>query len=251
MNDTVPVKATQTAFRVVDTLVEVEGATLSELADSLDMPTSTTHDHVHTLVSLGLVVVDDGEYKIGTRFLEIGSKVRKQMNIYQVARPEVDALADETGEHASLMIEENGLGVLLYVSKGEDAVNLNAHAGLRLVLSATAPGKALLANLPRDRVSEIIDEHGLKQYTSNTITERDELIAELDCIQERGYAIDTSELVEGVRALSVPVCDRREVQGAITIGGPVNRMSGKWFEEELPDLLLRSSNVIELNLTHF
>jgi DNA-binding IclR family transcriptional regulator len=250
MNKPIPVKTTKTAFDVVNALVELNGAQLSELADHLEMPTSTTHDHVRTLASIGMVVEEDSKYTVSTRFLEIGEAMRTQMKIYQVAYPEVQILAEETGEHASLMIEEGGLGVLLFISKGENAVNLNAYAGRRLILSATAPGKAILAHLPRERIQYIIDEHGFHQYTPNTIVNENDLWEEIESVREQGYATDVGELLEGVRAISVPILSRGEVQGAITIGGPASRMSGVWFEEELPNLLLRSSNIIELNLSH-
>lgn len=250
MSKTVPVKTATRIAEIVEALLELEHASLSELARHLDLADSTLHDHLTTLESLGYVVRDDKEYRVSLRFLEVGEKVRNQLSVYQVADPEVSKLADETGEHASLMIEENGMGVILVIAKGTDAVNLDAYAGRRVVLTANAPGKAILAHLPERRVERIIDQQGLPEYTEHTITEREDLFEELAAIRERGYATDTEELVEGVKAISVPVISRNRVQGALTVGGPAHRMEGELFEEELPNLLLRASNVVELNLTH-
>jgi len=249
MTEDVPIKTTRTAVEVVETVLELEGATFSEIADVMDMPKSTLHDHLRTLELIGVLVNADNEYRVGTWFLNVGQQVRRGHPTYEHGRGEVDNLAEETGEHASLMIEEQGEGVLLYIAKGEDAVDVNAWAGRRIPLTAQAPGKAILAHLPEDRVDTIIDEYGFPEYTDKTITDRQALDAELERIRERGYATDNRELLEGVKAISAPVFDGGSVAGAVTVGGPANRMRGERFEEELPDLLLQSSNVIELHLS--
>lgn len=249
MTSDVPIKTARTTLEVVETLLELDGATFSEVAEKMEMPKSTLHDYLHTLEVIGVVIHREQEYRVGTWFLNVGHQVRHQRPVYEYSRREVDKLAEQTGEHASLMIEESGKGVLLHIAKGADAVDLNAWAGRRIPLSAQAPGKAILAHYPEERVDTIIDEHGLPQFTEKTITDRETLAAELELIRERGYAIDNEELIDGVKAISTPVFDRGTIAGAVTVGGPANRMRGEWFDEELPDLLLQSSNVIELNLS--
>lgn len=250
MSKTVPVKTATRVFEIVEALLELERASLSDLARHLDLADSTLHDHLTTLESLGYVTREGRKYRVSLQFLEVGEKVRSQLDIYQVAYPEVTELANETGEHASLMIEENGMGVLLAIAKGANAVNLEAYAGRRIFLTANAPGKAILAHLPERRVEQILDQEDLPEYTEHTITDREDLFEELDVIRKRGYATDTEELVEGVKSISVPLICQNRVQGAITVGGPAYRLEGELFEEKLPNLLLQASNVIELNLTH-
>ncbi|WP_435158255.1 IclR family transcriptional regulator [Haladaptatus sp. DFWS20] len=245
-----PVKTAHTVFNVIEAILELEGARFTELVDHLGMAQSTLHDHLKTLESMGMLVRDGNEYRVGIRFLEYGEQTRQQRQLYEVGRPQVKELAEETGEHASLMIEENGDGVLLCIEKGDVAVNLGAYAGIRVPLTSNAPGKAILAHLNEERIDEIIVEHGLPQLTSKSITDRSELDNELMNIRERGYAIDSGELVEGVKAISAPIVSRGEIQGAVTIGGPVKRMSGERFDKILPDLLLKASNIIELNISH-
>jgi DNA-binding IclR family transcriptional regulator len=250
MSKRMPVKTTEVAFDVVEALLELEGARFTELVDHMEMPKSTLHDHLRTLESMGLVVKTDNVYRVGCRFLEIGAQARRQQPIYEAGRPEVEDLAKETGEHASLSIEERGQAVLLHVAKGPNAVNLDAYAGRPTPLHANAAGKVMLAHLPEQRIDEIIDDHGLRAYTPYTITEALTLKEELEEIRQQGYATDTNELVEGVKGVAAPILDHGEVVGAIAVGGPANRMRGERFEETLPDLLLSASNIIELNLTY-
>lgn len=250
MNEPVPVKTADTVFAVVEALVDLEEADLSELVARLDMPRSTVHDHLRSLEELGLVTRPDGNYQASLRFLDIAERMRRQRDVYRAGQTQARQLSREVGEHASLMVEENGLGVLLYLTRAEDAVELGARDGLHLELHTNAAGKTIFAFLPEDRREEIIDEHGLPSYTPETITDREELAAELERIRERGYATSTDELMEGVRAVAAPITSRGEIRGAIAVGGPRRRMRGTRFEEELPNKVLQASNVVELNLSY-
>ena len=249
-NDT-PVKATKTAFTIIDALRANDGAGVSELAAQLDMPTSTIHDHLRTLENEEYLISEDGEYRVGARFLELGEQVRNRMKVYTVARPEVEDLAEQTGEHANLMIEEHGRGVFLYKARGDEAVQLDTHAGMRVPLQTTALGKTILANRPREEVDAILDRHGLPAITEKTITDRDELYDVLDDVKERGFAFDDEERVAGMRCVAAPITDSTDrAIGAVSISGPKSRMLGESFNDEIPQLVLRSANVIEVNLTY-
>lgn len=249
MAETVPVKTTQTVFGIVAAILDSEGASFSELQRDLGMAESTLYDHLQTLEGMGLLLKQGDTYRVSSRFLDMGERIRYQRPVFRAARGQIEALASETGEHASLMVEEDGEGVLLDVKKGEDAVDINAYPGLHLTLPPHAPGKAILAYLARDRVNAIIDEHGLERYTERTITDRDALFEELERIRSQGYAIDDEELIEGVKALSVPVRTSETIRGAITIGGPTNRMRDDRIQDDLLDRLTEAANIVELNLT--
>lgn len=250
MNESVPVKTAKTTLDFVETVAALDGATFAEITNAVEMPKSTAHDYLQTLLQTGYLVEDDGTYTISTKFLELGESHRQGMKIYQSARPEIEKLAEETGEHSSLMIEENGLGVLMYIATGENALQLDVYAGQRFPLSTTAPGKAILAHLPRERVEAIIDEHGLPAVTTNTITDPDVLFEELETIRERGYSTDLEERVDGVNTVSAPIISQGRIQGAITVGGPAHRITGEVLEEEIPSMLLRTANVIQVNITY-
>lgn len=251
MSENAPVDATQTTIRVIEAIKELNGAGVSEIADRLGLPTSTVHDHLRTLHENEFVVKRDGNYEVGARFLEIGGYARSNRDIYQIAEPEIQKLAAKTGEHANLMIEEFGQGVFLLKVKGEDAFELDTHVGKRVNLQTTAMGKTILANLPEERVDEIIEEHGLPEITPQTTTDRDELDAELAQVREQGYAVDDEERISGVRCVAAPVLgDEGEVIAAVSVTGPKSGMQGERFEQEIPDLVLRTANVVEVNLKY-
>lgn len=244
-------KSVDTAFTIIERLYGNGSIGVSALADELDMPKSTVHIYLNTLSKNGYVVKEDGEYRIGYRFLYIGGDYRDRQKFFQVSRPVLDSLANETKEMADLMVEENGMGVLLYKAQTSDSVDDNAHIGQYFPLHCTAMGKAILANLPSTRVDEIIDRHGLDGFTPSTITSRSALTEELAAIRKAGLSFNNEERTRGVRAIGAPlVCDDKLV-GAISVSGPTARIDEEYLETDLADSLLQAQNVIELRVSHY
>lgn len=247
-----PIKATQRTFTIIETLAKRDGAGISELASLLDLPKSTVHDHLATLDELGYISRDGDTYRVGTRFLRIGAQIQENMEIYRIAKPELKELANSVGEHTSLMVEENGLGVYVHTSESTNTVKVISIDGTATKLHTTAPGKAILAHLPDDRRKEIVDAHGLSASTTNTITDREELETGLQAVRERGYAFDREEAVMGMRGVAAPVIARNDgtVRGAISVYGPSKRTEIEEFENEVVDELLRTVNVVEVNISY-
>ena len=246
-----PVRTAEKTLRIIDELKAQEGGRVTDLAAVLDMGASAVHNHLNTLREHGYVVKEGEEYHLGLKFLELGGFIRNQVELYKIAEPEIERLAEQTGELVNLMTEERGMGVYLKRSKGKDAVDLDTYAGMRVHLHSTALGKAILANLPPEYVDEIVDFHGLPRVTERTITDKEELQDELEAVRSRGYAIDDGERLKGLRCVSAPIMrDESTVLGAISVSAPANRVDEQELEEDLPNQVQGSANVIELNIRY-
>ena len=244
------VRSVETLFDIVEHVHHEGGVTVSEAADELDYAKSTIHRHLATLEKRGYVVNDDGYY-VGLQFLELGEDARNRRRGYRLAREKVEELADETDERAQFLVEEHGEAVYIHRALGERAVRTDPGIGKRIPLYATASGKAILAALPEDERSRIIEQTSFKEITDETITDPDTLRSELDHIRERGYAINKEENLDGLRAIGIPVKNPKGgVIGGLSVSGPSHRFTGEQFEEELSTLLLGTANELELNITH-
>jgi DNA-binding IclR family transcriptional regulator len=240
------------ATEVVELLIQSDGATAAEVADHLDMSRSSVYNYLSTMLDAGWLVKEGREYALSLRFFQIGAFVRTSSPLFETARPELDRLADDTGETTHLSTEEHNCQIHLYKAHGEKAVGSEYH---RFKLHAashlheTATGKAILSRLPRRRVEEILDEHGLPGKTEHTITDRAALFEELDRTAERGYALNEEEEILGLRAVGAPIVNRDgAVLGSISLSGPTSRLRGERFREEVPELIKQTANVIELDL---
>lgn len=245
------VKTTGTALRILEVLQELEGAGIAEITSKVDCSKSTVYKHLNTLVDERYVVKEDGKYYVGLRFLRFGEHARKRRKLYHIAKPEMESLAEETGEMSNLLVEENGRGVLLNRESSANAVSLDTDVGKEVYLHSTANGKAILAELPRERVEEIVDRHGLPKATEQTTTDRGNLFDQLETIRERGWAVDDEERLEGLRCVAVPiVAPNGPILGALSVSGPVSRIRGERFHEEIPEKLLQVQNIIQMNVAY-
>jgi len=248
---TTGIQAIDRTLEIVEAMIELEEAGVTELANHVDLPKSTVHHHLLTLERAGYVVRENGKYRTGLKFLRAGERTREQHALYQVAHPEVEKLAERTNEISGLMVEEHGEGVFIYRDSGSEAAHIDTSIGDRVPLHCTALGKAILAHLPADHRDDIIDHHGLTRIMKNTITDEDVLREQLKEIRERKIAFDDEERLNGLRSVAAPVFDATgQAIGSISVAGPTHRMQGADFYGELPETVLGIANVIELNIQH-
>lgn len=243
------VKSLETAFDVIDAVERLTDPGVTDVAEEVGLAKSTVFDHLRTLEANHFVVkTDDDTYRIGLRFLDYGGKARSERELYRIAKPELEKLAEETGELVNLVVEEQGMGIYLDYIRGQDSVNLDTYIGKREYLHSTAFGKAMLAHMPAPKVDEIVDRHGLAPETDRTVTSRSALDERLENVRERGYAIDREERLNGLRCVAAPVTpDDGEVIGAVSISGPTGRLQDNRLTEELADEAMRTTNIIEIN----
>lgn len=244
-------KSDETLIAITESIKRRGSAGVTELAEELGLAKSTVHSHLTTAEYHGFVVKEDGQYRIGLRFLDLGIHARDNKGIYTVAKSKVQELAEESMERAWCEVEENGLGVFICEAVGERTVNTDARIGKRMPLHCHAGGKAMLAYFPKDRRRAIIDRHGLERRTKHTITDEDELEDVLGAVRERGYSVNRQESILGIHAVAAPVRDNRgKVLGAVSVTGAANRMPEARITGEVSEMVLAAANEIELNFTY-
>lgn len=250
--DSTPLSTILQNFKIIEYLYEAEGATAKDVAAEFDLPLSTAYVYLNTMVSAGYVVKEGSTFSVGLRFLHLGSGVRNQMEVYTATKGHLREVAEKSEELVELQVEEEGKGVIIMREESERAIDDNTYVGQREHLHTSAVGKAILAHLPEDSVRDIIRKHGLPSRTPHTITDEDELFAEFEKIRERGVAYSEEESVRGVRGVGSPIIsDADEVKGAVSISGPINRITDDRLYNELQKLVSEVSNVIELEVRHY
>lgn len=245
-------KTADTACKIVFALRDLDGATLTDLADHLDRSKSGIHHYLSTLMENQLVVQRNEMYHLSSQFLLLGEYVRQHSKLYQAGREEIDNLAAKTDEYAHLMTEEHGRGIHLYKShteRGSVADYYRNKTAKSDYLHLSAAGKAILAYLPRERVDDIIEQHGLVGETKNTITDENALWEQLDTIQSQEYALNDEEQVRGSRAVGAAILDEEDNPiGGLSVSGPTTRIDDERFYDTLPKDVMRSANIIEATL---
>lgn len=82
-------------------------------------------------------------------------------------------------------------------------------------LHSTAIGKSILAHLPEEQVRALIASAGLPPRTPNTLTSPEALLAELETVRARGFAMDDEENEATIRCIGAALLD----PGGSPVGG--------------------------------
>lgn len=242
------VQSVRTAMKILGFLEEQEGAGVTEVAGHLGLNKGTVHTQLATLREQGFVAKQGDDYHLGLRFLELGENAKKRLSIPEVAKRELDGLAEETDTRTQLVVEENGMVICVYLARGPHAILPPTDVGYREHLHCIASGKALMAHLPEERVESILSKRGLPSKTEATITDEDALFEELERIRERGYALNDEEKLRGLRAVGAPVIGQDGTPlGAISISDTTRNMPDERFREEMPERVMGTANIIEVN----
>jgi IclR family pca regulon transcriptional regulator len=117
-------------------------------------------------------------------------------------------LVHEFSESVSLSILDGA--DVVYIERlraGTLRVGIEVHVGTRIPAHCSSMGKALLAWLSADRRRELVQARPLVAFTPNTITDPDQLEAELARVRERGFAINDEEMAIGLRSAAAAIRD--------------------------------------------
>jgi len=212
---------------------------ISALATRLGLAKSTVHRLATTLVEYDILEQnrETGKYRLGLALFELGTLVRRKMDVMNEAQGQIHALADLTGETVQLAILDHLSVLYIRIRESRQAVRMSSGLGSRAPAHCTSVGKVLLAYRSAETVGQVI-ENGLTRYTQNTITDPAALIAELASIRARGHAIDDEEIEVGLRCVAAPIRDHSgHVIAAISVAGPVQRMTKKLVQTTIPHVV--------------
>ncbi|ADB63504.1 transcriptional regulator, IclR family (plasmid) [Haloterrigena turkmenica DSM 5511] len=252
-------KTTARSLALIDRIQERGGANLPQLAEDLSLAKSTVYKHVSTLYECGYLVKEGDEYHIGPKFLDLGEHARSRKVGYQFADDAVRELTDATDEEVDFVIEDHGRVVTISESYHKwvkhpdesDSNRYRARMGTYYHMHATASGKAILAELPRERTEAILDRWGLPANTDNTITDHRAFFEELERVDDRGYAIDDEEFTAGLRSVGMAV-DRPDGPpiGAMSVSGPSYRITDEVIDQNIVPVLERTVESFERRLAN-
>ncbi|WP_251858323.1 IclR family transcriptional regulator [Herbiconiux sp. L3-i23] len=207
----------------------------TDIVGATGLPHATAVRLVDVLVELEMVRVDSrGLYSLGPRVAGWGQAFLDGLDISRLAFDLIEGLVEETNETSFMGILDRNQVLYVAAVSSPQPVRPVSRVGHRNPLHCTGIGKTLLA-YSSDEKRDALLQGELIRRTPNTITDKTELLAELDVIRERGYAIDEIENEEGVRCVAAPVRDHLgEVVAAISVSAPAYRFSHEDVERFAP-----------------
>lgn len=236
------VQVVQRTAAILRTLAEhPEGLSLSEIARRVGLARSTVHRLVAALQAEQFLmpVSPNGKVRLGPGLASLA--IAADRDLVRDLHPFLVRLSREINETVDL-------GVLigdqvLFIDHVAAPRRLRAVSAVGALFPAHCPanGKVLLSTLSNEELVQLLPPV-LERLTPNTITDRDELLRELEVARQQGVAYDREEHTVGICGLGAVVKDGSGWVGSVSVPMPAQRFYGN--EAKLARELLRACEEI-------
>lgn len=228
----------RSAIAKVTAVVEAlaDDHSVSAISRRTGLAVSTVHRILQELQEIGWVSSDGQHgYVLGARLLSLAGQAADGETVARVAHPILRQLSEQSGHAAHFALRSGDEAVYVDKVEGRRAYHMRSRIGLAIRLHCTAIGKVLLANLSPDEVRAILARTGMPAMTEHTITDPDHLLAHLELVRERQWALDDEENEANIRCVAAPVIDHRGITiGALSVSGLAFEVDSDRMQQLIP-----------------
>jgi DNA-binding IclR family transcriptional regulator len=243
----------QTLLRGLDVIDVVAAGPikLGDLAARLGLTRSTTHRLASALTDRRyLSFVPHSGYSLGPKLLELGFRVRDELDLPRVAAPHLERLALLTEDTVHLGILDRGRVLYLDKIPGKRRINISSRIGELQPVTSTGLGKALILDLDEDAWLEFFraerGEAGRPGMRRRAEISQPEWLARMRGYLQAGYAFDLEENEDQIRCIAAPI---RDVAGrtiaAISVSSAAQYMSDHRMQALSKDVMAAAHRISE------
>ena len=219
--------------------------TLSEVAARSGLSRAGARRILLTLQTLGYVSSDGRLFKLTPRILDLGFAYLSSMPMWNLAEPEMQALAARVGESCSAAVLDGADIVYVLRVPTHKIMSISLGVGSRLPAHCTSLGRMLLAGLSDEEALKLLHASDRPALTRHTVSEPEELLARVRQARKQGWCLVNQELEEGLISLAAPLTDRSgRTLAALNISGQANRTPAKMMQETMLPALLEAAATI-------
>lgn len=230
---------------------EVE-LSLTVLASRTGLARPTARRIALTLEELGYMRATNVGYALTAKVLDLGLAYAASQGLWQLVRPHLTDLVQITNESCSIA-QLDGSDII-YVARVAvpKIVGISVHIGTRFPAYATSLGKAILAFLTPEELSEALHSPSRAGVSASWQPSEEEILADLGQVRERGWALTDQQLALGIRSVAVPL---RDAAGRVIASMNVNASAAETSVNDLVQrhlpALLEKQGAIQADIARF
>ncbi len=206
-------KGVQTLERALDIIelltIQREGMGVTDIGARLNLHKSTVHRLLSSLAERGYVEKENSRstYRLGLKFVEIGSLRLNQLELKTEASPILRYLAERSRQPVHLAILDGADAV--YIEKVEAVSNLRMYAqiGRRIPAYCSAIGKALLIDLNKTDLEALVSKISFVRHSPKTRLGIQALTEGIEQGKKLGWTMDDEEHEENIICVASPIRD--------------------------------------------
>lgn len=192
--------------------------TAQQAADCTGLTRTAARRQLLTLTHLGYLATDGKLYWLTSRVLRLAQSFIDSSRLARIVQPYLQRIAQGLQETAYMSVLD-GLDVI-YIARQGPARSTSTGYGIgeRLPAALTAAGLVMLSHLGDDEQTEWIDKYEIKNFTSQTISDKTLLASEIKLPRSQGWAISESQVDINYRGIAVPLLDHKgALHGALSV----------------------------------
>ena len=226
--------------------------TLSEISRLTGINKTSTYRLLNTLLELGYLKKGDHNklLKLGPKALLLGHNFSQGFYLLQAIKPIIDRNFTEYGITIDSALLDSPTLISLYRLEAPDIIHFHLPL-VMLDLHARAMGKAVLAQFSENELSQYLKASHLNKHTPKTITNREDLLTDLELTRSRGYSFNDEEYVTGLICMGAPLVNYQTntVVGAISYDFPASEQSLETIEKNYTGILTKLAGEISEMIT--
>ncbi len=200
---------------------------VSDLAETLEIPIPSMYRLLDQLQNLGFIQLDlPGKVTCGKRTYKLAMDLWRNSHFKTERLAILQQLSAQIGETVGIALMQDLDVVYIDRVMSDWPLQIYLPVGTHVPIWASASGKLLLSQLSNEKCERIIDKMSIHALTTNTQTNKKQLMQTIATTRDTGVGIDNEEFIPGMVACSVLI-PNNENQAFATVftHGPTVRKS--------------------------
>ena len=246
---TTAVPALDKTFQILDLITDsAQPLTAAHIAKQLELPRSSTHNILHSLLSKHVIYKDaDSRFHLGSYLLYWAGKYEQQQEIIQLFKDLITHYPVLLQHTVTLSKMDMGEVVFLACHESPAPLGFTFRAGVRVPAVFSATGKAMLSTLSMEAIISLYDNQFPVPMTSHGVDSFEHLFDELSAIHDSRISLDNGQLRDGMYCLGTYI---RNAAGTAIAGMAVSFLQAEYEIkcEEVSAVLIELAEQIEQRL---
>ena len=221
-------RSVRIALDVLECFATDEELGVTDIATKIGVAKSTAHRMLSVLVERGYAEQVEGstKYRLGIHIYELGQLAQERHHLRWWALPLMRTVQEATGLIVNLSVPDGADVVFVERLEQPDLAHLVEHLGRRLPAHTTSSGKVIAAYNPSFDAARRLT--GFPPRVSRTVRSAADWDRELDFVRKHGFARSSSESVDELSTVAVPILNLSGTAiAAMSVMGTTDQVSSE------------------------
>lgn len=241
------IQSLEKGLLVLEAFGRHETMNLQEMSRAVGISTSSAQRVAYTLEQLGYIGRQPGSkrYRLAVKAMSLGYSYLARERLFRSAHAILHRLHQECGESVNFSVPDGDDMVFVMRIHTFKHVPVYMPIGARIPITASASGRAVLANLPPEEVDELLARTTLVRHTPRTTMDVGSLRRIIDEAREEGFAYADEEFFAGdVNVAAAVFNEAHRPVAAVNISVPKPRWDVARARQELGPMAVRAARAI-------